>query len=305
MLDIKQLITKNEHFHLEAKKAEGSLPNSLWESYSAFANSSGGIILLGVSEVEGKLKITGVTDSQKKIKNIWDTLNNHQKISANILVERYVYVQTIDGKDVIVIEVPRADRHDKPVHINNDLFGGTFRRNAEGDYHCTKQAVKSMLRDQSDTPIDSAIIYELSWKNLDTESIIRYRNHFSSLKPVHIWNGLDTVEFLKKIGAIRLNEEGTLSPTLAGLVMFGTEDVITQILPDYFLDYREKYDNDRWSDRVVSNLGEWNGNIFDFFFKIASRLTADIKRPFRMRNNIQREDDPQYTKLCAKRWPIA
>jgi predicted HTH transcriptional regulator len=38
-------------------------------------------------------------------------------------------------------------------------------------------------------------------------------------------------------------------------------------------------------------LGEWSGNIFDFFFKIASRITADIKRPFRMRDNIHREDD--------------
>jgi predicted HTH transcriptional regulator len=73
--------------------------------------------------------------------------------------------------------------------------------------------------------------------------------------------------------------------------MFGTEDVITQILPDYFLDYREKYDLERWSDRVVSNLGEWSGNVFDFFFRIAEKVTADIKRPFRMRNLLEREDD--------------
>jgi hypothetical protein len=39
------------------------------------------------------------------------------------------------------------------------------------------------------------------------------------------------VEFLKKTGAVRKNEDGMFSPTLAGLVMFGTEDVITQILP--------------------------------------------------------------------------
>ncbi|MDR1022920.1 MAG: putative DNA binding domain-containing protein [Prevotellaceae bacterium] len=291
MVDITNIAQLKENSQLEVKKAAGGLPMSLWETYSAFANTNGGVILLGISEENNALKVTGVQDASQKIQDIWNTLNNPQKVSANVLTEKRIYEQKVDGKDIIAIEVPRADRHDKPVYINNDLLGGTFRRNAEGDYRCSQQTVKSMLRDQSDLPIDSAVIYELSWSDLDRESIARYRNRFASLKPAHIWNGLDTVEFLKKIGSVRKNEEGTFSPTLAGLVMFGTEDVITQILPDYFLDYREKYGHERWSDRIVSNLGEWSGNIFDFFFRIADKITADIKRPFRMINNLEREDD--------------
>ena len=282
----------NEHSRLEAKKALGGIPESLWESYSAFANTEGGIILLGVSEVDSGLVVTGVKEGQKKIKTIWDILNNRGKISANVLMEKHIYIQRVNDCDVIVIDVPRADRHDKPVYINNDLFEGTYRRNAEGDYRCSKQEVKAMLRDQSDLPIDSKVIDELSWKSLDIESLSRYRNRFSSLKPAHVWNSLDNIEFLNKTGCIRKNEKGEFSPTLAGLLMFGTDDVITQILPDYFLDYREKYDENRWSDRVVSNMGEWSGNIFDFFFKIADRLTADIKRPFLLRSHFEREDDP-------------
>ncbi|MDR1342691.1 MAG: putative DNA binding domain-containing protein [Prevotellaceae bacterium] len=291
MIDITNIAQLKENFRLEAKKAAGGLPASLWETYSAFANTNGGVILLGVSEENNVLKATGVQDASRKIQDIWNTLNNRQKVSANVLAEKRIYRQKIDDKEVVVIEIPRADRHDKPVYINNDLLGGTFRRNAEGDYRCSQQAVKSMLRDQSDLPIDSAVIYELSWNELDKESIARYRNRFASLKPAHVWNGLDTVEFLKKIGAVRKDEEGMFCPTLAGLVMFGTEDVITQILPDYFLDYREKYGHERWSDRVVSNLGEWSGNVFDFFFRIAEKVTADIKRPFRMLNGFEREDD--------------
>ena len=34
----------------EVKKAEGGLPISLWESYSSFANSNGGVLLHGVGE---------------------------------------------------------------------------------------------------------------------------------------------------------------------------------------------------------------------------------------------------------------
>jgi predicted HTH transcriptional regulator len=291
MADIKNLIASNEHFRLEAKKAAGGLPESLWESYSAFANSDGGIILLGISESRSGLVVTGVTEAKQKVKNLWDQLNNRKKVSVNILSERHVYIQSSEEKDVIVIEVPRADRHDKPVYINNDLLGGTYRRNAEGDYRCTLPDIKAMLRDQSDIPADSTVIDELTLSDLDADSIARYRNHFTALKPVHVWNRLDTDSFLQKTGALRRDESGKLKPTLAGLLMFGTEDVITQILPDYFLDYREIYDAARWSDRVVSNLGEWSGNIFDFFFKVVNKLTSDIKMPFRLRNNIEREND--------------
>jgi predicted HTH transcriptional regulator len=280
-----------ENHRLEAKKAEGGLPNSLWESYSAFANMGGGVILLGVSEKDGKLEITGVSESAKKIKNIWDTLNDRKKISVNILFERNIHIQNENGKEVIVMEVPRADRHDKPIFINNDLMNGTYRRNAEGDYHCSLPEIKAMLRDQSDIPTDITVFEEITPNDLNKETLSRYRNMFRVLKPDHVWNRLDDMEFLHKIGALGRAETNELKPTLAGLVMFADEDVIIRVLPDYFLDYREKYDNDRWSDRVVSNLGEWSGNIFDFFFKIASRITADIKRPFRMRDNIYREDD--------------
>ena len=67
---------------------------------------------------------------------------------------------------------------------------------------------------------------------------------------------------------------------------------ITEELPNYFLDYRERLSNEtRWSDRVCSGDGNWSGNIFDFYFKIIDRLTADVKTPFKLDSNLQRIDD--------------
>ena len=63
-------------------------------------------------------------------------------------------------------------------------------------------------------------------------------------------------------------------------------------LPNFFLDYRERQSFDtRWSDRVCSGDGDWSGNVFDFYFRIIDRLTADVKRPFKLDNNLMRIDD--------------
>ena len=125
--DIFALIQKGETFHLECKKAQGGLPSSLWESYSAFCNTDGGVILLGVKEFEDKhFEVVGVSDAQKLVQDFTNTLNDRNKVSANVLTDKNVQIVDCDGKAVVAIEVPRADRADKSVYLNKDMFDQTY-----------------------------------------------------------------------------------------------------------------------------------------------------------------------------------
>ena len=74
--------------------------------------------------------------------------------------------------------------------------------------------------------------------------------------------------------------------------MFGDADRITDVFPDYFLDYREECDDKRvrWLYRTHSNEGDWSGNLFDFFYKVTTRIDDDIAVPFMNRRNGVRVD---------------
>lgn len=54
MQELKELIYQGEKVDIECKKAEKSVPKSAYESYSAFANTKGGYIILGVREDKNK-----------------------------------------------------------------------------------------------------------------------------------------------------------------------------------------------------------------------------------------------------------
>ena len=51
--EIKRLVAKSENAAVEFKRARGGVPADFWPSYSSFANTDGGVIILGVREKDG------------------------------------------------------------------------------------------------------------------------------------------------------------------------------------------------------------------------------------------------------------
>ena len=294
IFDLKNFYKYKEDNSLEVKKADGGLPITLWETYSSFANSNGGVIILGVGErQDGSWYTTGLQNAEKIKKNFWNTIHDTKKVSINLLSDKDVESYEVGGDTILVIHIPRARRNQKPVFINNDLFGGCYRRDWEGDYHCSKAEVKAMLRDAVEDTADMKIVEHFDLSVLNRESLQGYRNYHRNYKPEHVFHRLSDEEYLIRIGAAARKEDGKVHPTIAGLLMFGDEYNITRELPEYFLDYREMLDPTiRWTDRVQSSSGDWTGNIQDFFFRVNSKIAQDIKTPFKLEGITRVDDTP-------------
>lgn len=292
--DLNRLSEYREHNQLEAKRAKGGFPGSFWETYSAFANTNGGIILLGVKEEKDGRLVPEDVNVEKLQKDFWNMVNNRQKISANIVTHSMVKPEELDGKKILVIRVPRAERTARPVYTGMDPKSGTFRRNHEGDYHCSLDEMALMFRDAAYVTQDSKVLDKMDMSVFCMDTVRRYRNFFSSTHINHLWNNEDNEMFLRKVGAIAIGEDGKYHPTAAGLLMFGYEYEITREFPNYFLDYQENRSlgSTRWTDRIVSTSGDWSGNVFDFVIETLGRMQQGLKVPFVLKGNFRVDDTP-------------
>ncbi len=302
---IEALIKQGESFEVEFKSARGGLPGSLWESYSAFANTNGGVIMLGIQEKNGKFLLDGLTEETvvRYKKNFWDIAHNRGKVSVCLPREEDVNIEEVDGSYILICTIPRASYELRPVFLNNTPFGNTYRRNHEGDYLCTDAEVRRMFADADHDrhSQDGRILVGYDFgRDIDMETLHQYRQTFASLQPTHPWVGLDDMEFLKKIGAYTTEyETGREGFTLAGILMFGKYDSITNNSgsPDFFVDYRERIATDdpnvRWTHRIYPD-GMWEANLYQFYVKVYNRLIQALPRPFMIKDGIRQEETPAH-----------
>ena len=150
-----------------------------------------------------------------------------------------------------------------------------------------------MIRDSSASPADLVVLDSLDLDALCNDTIQKYRRILSTVKPDLSWNRLSDEALLYRLNAVgRSDTDSELHPTAAGLLMFGYHYEIVKEFPYYLLDYREVVGEEpRWIDRVVSDSASWSGNLFDFYFLVADKLTLGIKTPFALDEHMMRIDD--------------
>lgn len=104
-------LTSLEWEDFEVKTAKSELPKSVWETVSAFSNTSGGWIVLGVKEKGNDFEITGVRNAEKLE---LDFLNTLRGTKFNVFVGTKQEVYQFDDKTVLAFYVP--------VHKNKPVY---------------------------------------------------------------------------------------------------------------------------------------------------------------------------------------
>jgi ATP-dependent DNA helicase RecG len=296
-MDLETLLEKldiGESQDFECKTAEDNVPKDAWKTISSFANTEGGYIVLGVAEKKSQFQVTGVNNPKRQLKDFWDNHNNSQKLSVPICSESDVTVEEIDDKFLIIIKVPKATRTQRPVYINNNPMTGTYKRNYEGDYLCTEDEVRQMLRDANSEPQDSQILEKFDLSDIDPETMKAYRQRFSSREPDHPWLALDDQKLLLQLGGWKCDRNTEKAGlTVAGLLMFGYERSILDAFSHHHLDYQERLSNDpeeRWTYRVTLD-GKWESNLFNFYYRVYGRLVNDLDVPFKLAQGAVRKEE--------------
>ena len=299
---VEEMMAQKESEEIEFKSAAGGFPRSFWETYSSFANTNGGTIVLGVKEKNGTYYVDQLTEElvEKYKREFWSGVNNRDIVNLNLLSSGDVVDGEIDGKKVILFYIPRASREQRPIFHTPNPYNGTYKRDHEGDFKCTEQEVRRMYADANvSVSADSRILENFTLDDIDKSSLDQYRRLFDLTKPGHAWLTLDDISLLKKLGGYRVDRKtGKEGFTMAGLLMFGKTESITDeaCAPHFFPDYREcgeKNSDPRWLDRIYPD-GTWNTNLFQFYKRVLPKLQEILPVPFHLEGDTRIDETPAH-----------
>lgn len=178
---VEELMEERESSEIEFKSAAGGFPKSFWETYSSFANTDGGTIVLGIKEKQGDFFVDNLTDEliEKYQKEFLSGVNNKDIVNLNLLSNDDVIVGELNNHKVLLFYIPRARREQRPIYHSPNPYNGTYKRNYEGDFKCTEQEVRRLFADANvSVSADSRILTNYSINDIDKASLEQYRRLF-------------------------------------------------------------------------------------------------------------------------------
>lgn len=271
-----------ESENVELKKAKNEVPKSFWETYSAFANTDGGLVIFGVDEINQE--VVGVADPLKIRDDLFNQLNNPQKVSYNVMSNDDIKIITLDdGKQIVLINIPEAPYNQKPIYIGNkkDL---SYERLGEGDRLLTPEKYKALVVGSFEET-DNELLKNYDLNDLCKEDLDLYKEALYKQTGNEKYLSIDYKDMLIEIGAMRKDRQydGDYKLTVGGLLFFGKTTSITDRFPGFQLDYFEKESSlvSDWQDRVSSGDAAYPQlNVYSFLRIVQEKIKITVKDEF-------------------------
>ena len=231
---ISELNQIDEHHKLEAKKGFG---DSAMETICAFANTSnmgGGLLIIGVEKQGDTYVPVGVSDTDKTTSDI----STQCASRFNVPIRPQISTDTIDGKNVIIVDVRESAPAAKPVYFRKDgLPRGAFIRIGATDQKCTDEDIAILFSERAPESYDEMIVADANMDDIDPDAIAYYRKLRRDAKPDAVELEWADARLLESLTAIKRDDNGTLKPTVAGILLFGTKFALRRLFPVTRVDY--------------------------------------------------------------------
>lgn len=282
--ELLQKLSDIEWDDFECKAAQDKLPEDVWETVSAFSNTSGGWIVFGIKQRGKQFEIQGVNNGEKTESDFLNTLRNGQKFNMRLSAQGQKY--NFDGKLVLAFFVPSSIV--KPIYFGNPI--NTFIRTGSGDRRATETEVMAMMRDQAFGSKSEQVVEGTSLDDLNKSSLETFRNQIRNENPSFPYKNLPDDQFCDKVG---ISKDGKL--TIGGILMLGQRDVVQRHVSNFWIDYLEIPGKSLADARVryTYRMPEQD-NIWESYQIILQRLRNFVDAPYEAHaNGVGAEDESQ------------
>lgn len=297
-----------EDVHTEFKKAKNTAPDDMWPTVSAFANTDGGSIFLGYTEIKKNGKVigyqpTGIDNVDAVVKNILDTANNKRKLNPNVILEDNIEIKTFKSNiKTIKIYIPRVSFKDRPVYIKGDIKN-VYKRVGTADQLATDGDIKAMLRDATDDDsaetLDGFDLSDINLVDLQNYKAL-YANENDELDII----SKDNTQFLKEIGLVRKDRKTQeYKLTRAALLLFGKYNSIQDKYPDFMIDLIIKHNptDVDYIDRVYTSISKNSpDNIFSFFNQAYTKLQSLVENSFELDGIVRKDNGTRFLRAIRE-----
>jgi ATP-dependent DNA helicase RecG len=200
---------------VEAKRATGGLSRSIAETMSAFANSRGGIIILGLDERAGFASV-GVSDPVA----LRDELAGVARAQLTPALAPIIDTVPFEGAILVVAEIEALPPVQRPCYVTTrGLYNGAFVRVGDGDQRLTPYEIDRLRENSGQPRWDEEPVPQATAKDLDRAAVTRLIETASRNSP-RSFSGLSEPDALARLGVL-VRHEGSLVPSLAGLLSVG------------------------------------------------------------------------------------
>ena len=200
---------------IEVKRAAGGLPQSVAETMSAFANSRGGTIILGLDERSGFSSV-GVSDPVA----LRDAAAGVARAKLTPALARMVDTVSFEGATLVLVEIEPLPPAQRPCYVTSrGLYNGAYVRVGDGDQRLTPYEIDRLRENAGQPRWDEEAVPRATAADLDRIAVLRLIEAANRNSP-RAFSGLSEPDALAHLGVL-VPHGGSLVPSLAGLLSVG------------------------------------------------------------------------------------